>query len=376
MSTEIPQAKKLQAVRLYFEGLPYDEIASKTGMAKGSVAAIVEDLREGRIPQFEHLSELLNELRDIAVQLRKAGMSITEASLLFAMTKRLIALGVEPSLLERWVRMCQSVGQDDLHHGQIIQAATKLAKLEGEGLSYEETLANLTNASAQLRELEEKLAKLRTEEGPMEERRQELLRANRDLEARNVELQRSLDGVAVNVKEGQAHCQELGKRLSQRHEAVNRLERRERELTKKNKELEEKAQTLRKQVDDTTKVLKDIEELGFSRSDLEKLRARLKEMAEKHGKVELAVRFYGYLANYDSLLGLEAASETLAKEVNSLTEQRDSLALLGEKLMLTPDDVAERNSCAEGPAEEGNFTPGYCFVPESADWPWDRPSLL
>jgi len=40
MSKEITQAKKLMVARLYFEGLSYDEIARKTGIAKGSVAAL------------------------------------------------------------------------------------------------------------------------------------------------------------------------------------------------------------------------------------------------------------------------------------------------------------------------------------------------
>lgn len=46
MSKEITQAKKLMVARLYVEGLSYDEIARKTGIAKGSVAAVVEDLKK------------------------------------------------------------------------------------------------------------------------------------------------------------------------------------------------------------------------------------------------------------------------------------------------------------------------------------------
>ncbi|MBU2535390.1 MAG: hypothetical protein KKD83_04385, partial [Chloroflexi bacterium] len=137
MSKEITQAKKLMVARLYFEGLSYDEIARKTGIAKGSVAAIVEDLKEGRLPQFEHLTELLNELRDMVVALRKSKMSSTEAVYLFTIARRLISLGVEPSLLESWVGMCRSVPEEEFPRSQIIQAATRLTKIEREGTSYD-----------------------------------------------------------------------------------------------------------------------------------------------------------------------------------------------------------------------------------------------
>jgi len=97
---EIPLSKRLEVVKLYFEGLSYDEIVKRTGVAKGTVAAIIEELKEGRFPQVEHLSDLVNEIRDLAVALRKVGMASSEANLLFILLKRFIGLGVEPAHLE------------------------------------------------------------------------------------------------------------------------------------------------------------------------------------------------------------------------------------------------------------------------------------
>ncbi len=67
-------------VKLYFEGLAYDNIVEKTGVAKGTVAAIVEALRAGEFPQFEHVTDLVNELRELTVGLRKADMFIYPSS--------------------------------------------------------------------------------------------------------------------------------------------------------------------------------------------------------------------------------------------------------------------------------------------------------
>ena len=100
MTKEIAQSKRLEVLKLYFEGLPYDDIAKKTGVAKGSVAAIVKALRAGEFPQFEHVTDMVNELRELTVGLRKAGITITEAASLFILLKKLIGLGVEPPHLE------------------------------------------------------------------------------------------------------------------------------------------------------------------------------------------------------------------------------------------------------------------------------------
>jgi len=94
VSREIPIDRKLELVKLYFEGLPYDDIAEKTGVAKGSVAAIVEALRAGEFPQFEQVTDMVNELRELTVGLRKADIAITEAVPLFILVKRLLGLGV------------------------------------------------------------------------------------------------------------------------------------------------------------------------------------------------------------------------------------------------------------------------------------------
>ena len=338
---EIPLSKRLEVVKLYFEGLSYDEIVKRTGVAKGTVAAIVEELKEGKFPQVEHVSNLVNDLRDLAVGLRKAGMAGSEANLLFILLKRFIGLGVEPAHLETWVTMCQSVPEQELPRSHIIQAAIKLAKLEQEGLSYDEAIERLSSSSAELKTREDNVATLRTEEAQLEARKEELLQANRSLEAQHTRLQGMLNAMAVKEKEEEDHCEDLGEEVKQRQEALDRLQAKEGELTKKVSELEEKALALGKEVTDKTQTLRGLEEVGFSRDDLKKLRARLSDIVERHGRKELATRFFGYLESHDSLLRLESAKENLAEEVESLTKQRDSLNRLAQRVGLTSDEVAE-----------------------------------
>jgi hypothetical protein len=107
---------------------------------------------------------MVNELRDLTVGLRKAGVGITEAAPLLILVKKLLGLGVEPPHLESWLRMCQTVPEGEFSRSQIIQTASKLAKLEQEGLSYEQTLESLTTSSTELKRLEGELVELRAEE--------------------------------------------------------------------------------------------------------------------------------------------------------------------------------------------------------------------
>jgi len=246
VSREIPIDRKLEVVKLYFEGLAYDDIAKKTGVAKGSVAAIVEALRAGEFPQFEHVTDMVNGLRDLTVGLQKAGLSITEAASLFILVEKLIGLGVEPPHLESWVRMCRAVPEEEFSRSLIIQAASKLAKLEQEGLSYEQTMESLRSSSAELERLEGEVAELRAEEAKLHGRKEELIQANRHLEAESVRLQGRLNAMAVKEKEQEDRLQELDEQVKQCQEEMTQLETEKSKLKEETSQLQESLTRVRR----------------------------------------------------------------------------------------------------------------------------------
>jgi regulator of replication initiation timing/transcriptional regulator with XRE-family HTH domain len=341
MGKEIPPSKRLEVVKLYFEGFPYDDIARKAGVAKGSVAAIVEELRSGKFPQFENVAGVVNELRDLAVGLRKAGLATAEAGLLFIVAKRFIGLGVEPTQFESWVRMCQALPEGEFTRSQVIQAATKLTKLEQEGMTYEQTLERLASLSTQLKRLEEKLTELSAEEKKLRGNKEELRQTNISLQAENVRLQRHMDSVVTKTKQAERRCRDL-EEMSKRYQAtVDQLETRKGELVARTNQLEAKALGLEREITNRAEVLRNLDKVGFSPGDLDKLRARLNEIAEKHGKEETPNIFLGYLETYDDLLRMEAIHQQLTREVKSLTEQKEALDRLSEKLGLTLEQIAQ-----------------------------------
>jgi len=220
MAKEIAQSRRLEVVKLYFEGLAYDDIVEKTGVAKGSVAAIVEALRAGEFPQLEHVTDLVNELRELTVGLRKASITITESAPLFVLVKKLIGLGVEPPHLESWVRMCRAVPEGELSRSEIIRAAGKLAELEEKGLSYDQALESLTSSSAKLERLKVELAELRDEETKLHGRKEELTQENDRLEADSVRLQGKLNAMAMKEKEQENRLQDLEEQVKLCQEEV------------------------------------------------------------------------------------------------------------------------------------------------------------
>jgi hypothetical protein len=247
MAKEIAQSKKLEVVKLYFEGLDYDDIVEKTGVAKGSVSAIVGALRVGEFPQFEQVTDLVNELRELTVGLRKAGITIIEAAPLFIFLKKLIGLGVEPLHLESWVKMCRTVPEGEFSRSQIIQAASKLARLEQEDLSYEQTLESLRSSSAELERLEGEVAELKAEEPKLHSRKEEPIQANRHLEAESIRLQGKLNAMIVKEKEQENRLQELGEQVKQCWEEMAQLETEKNELERETSQLQERALALEKQ---------------------------------------------------------------------------------------------------------------------------------
>jgi len=76
-----------------------NDIVPKTGVSKGSVVTIIDELKARKIPGFRDLKEIAGELRELSVKLRKQGIGVGEAAIGFTILKRLMEVGVEPQLL-------------------------------------------------------------------------------------------------------------------------------------------------------------------------------------------------------------------------------------------------------------------------------------
>ena len=341
MTREIPQEKKHDVVSLVFQGLPYDGIAKRTGVAKGSVAAIVEDVRAGRFPKLGHVASVVSELRELAVALRKSDISIGQAVPLLNLAKRFLGLGVELSLIKAWIQMCQAIPDRDLSRSSILQAAIKLAELEQEGITYDEVPEKVRNATAQLKQLGTKIAALRAEEAKLEGTKGTLTKACQALSQEKSRLQAENKIVAERVQKLADRRSKLEKKVEEHRTVLSRLEGKHKKLEKSISTLDARALGLEKEIAARVEALEGLERVGFSRKDIEALSTGLADIAQRHGDEGISERFLGYVESYDSLLEMEATRDAVGQEVEALTRQKDSLSRLSERVGLTPEEVVE-----------------------------------
>ena len=89
--------KQLIIIKLFFDGLSYDEIAAKAGVSKDSVANVISDLKGGRFPEAGDVSEQIELLRELAINLRRSRLTPGRAAIGVAALSHLQEFGLEPA---------------------------------------------------------------------------------------------------------------------------------------------------------------------------------------------------------------------------------------------------------------------------------------
>ncbi len=92
---ELPYQTRMTVLDLYLQGLSADRVAEQSGVSKGAVISTIKDAREGKYPPLE-LKNMVDELHQMAVRLRKEGLDIAQTGLGFSFMRRLYDMGVEP----------------------------------------------------------------------------------------------------------------------------------------------------------------------------------------------------------------------------------------------------------------------------------------
>ncbi len=162
---EITIHTKLKVIRLFLSGLSYDEIAEQCGIAKGSVVNIVNEFREGNLPLPPGMTEYIDQLRYLVVDMLKSGTNVPALKNYLKLHAKLQDMGVSGEQLEQWLDICQSIASKEVATNHFVQSALELAKAtSGSGLSYADVEANYNaklDAAKQLdKDIEEKKEEL------------------------------------------------------------------------------------------------------------------------------------------------------------------------------------------------------------------------
>ena len=105
----ITQRKKTTVVLLYLQGYSYQENSAKTGISKGSVVSILTDLRNGKFHPLENITDAIDTLREVAVQIRRTDLSLSQAALGLTAFQGIEALGVPPAEVKKVVEPTREI---------------------------------------------------------------------------------------------------------------------------------------------------------------------------------------------------------------------------------------------------------------------------
>ncbi len=109
---ELSMRKRLNVVRLYFQGLSYEAIVTRAGVAKGSVVNVINEVKAGHFPQIRNLEDEVEALREVAVGLNRTQMSVSQAAVGLVVLQELQSLGVEPGELEQVLALFRQLAHD------------------------------------------------------------------------------------------------------------------------------------------------------------------------------------------------------------------------------------------------------------------------
>ena len=288
--------KQLTIVQLYLAGLSYDEIAARCGVSKGTVANVIADLKAGRILDVQAPLEQLEQLRELAVDLRRLKLTPGQAVVGVAALSHLQELEIEPADIQRWAATCRELTGEGAEVQAFVRAAVALEEVrERTGLSVEA--------------LEAKVRSLEEEEARLQPLVQELKQCQRQLK----ELEKRRQALANEVSELEKRRDPLRKDLANK-------ERRESQMSRRVIELEERAHSADERLARSRVELKMLAELGLSSDDFPGFVHRLSAVAQRHGinTGALRDRLLQEIETLDAVVGLEACLKRRQDELNDI----------------------------------------------------------
>ena len=305
--------KKLNIVRQFFSGLSYDEITSKTGISKGSVANVIAELKAGAFPEAGDLGEQLDLLRELSVEIKRSKLSPGQCATGLIVLDRIKECCLTPADIDRLPLLLKSASSEaeaqefvNLVHG--IQEV-----LERTGLSFD----GLNN---KVHELEEKATDLE----PIAKKSDDCRKQLAGLEGHRDELAALLAG--------------LKEKYDLLNPLVKDLEKREQDLLRQNKDLEDGVEKAEAVMAALKGEKKRLVEMGLSLEDLAELSQESQAIARRYKitSSELRSRLLKELKNLDKALGLETLIGGLQAE---LKEQKQVTALAQQELDSLKADI-------------------------------------
>jgi transposase len=289
--------KKLTVIRLYFSGLPYDEIAAKCGVSKGTVANVVAEVKAGTIAEAADTPEHIELLRDLSVELRQSNLTPGQCAVGLILLTRINECGLDPADIDRWPMILKAVRNEDdaKEFIRLIYSIQEVQKRSGLGIeALDKKVHELEKKAADLEPVSDKLKDSKKELAALTKQRDELANSVAILEQKEEMLTR-------RVKE---------------------LEKREENLSRRINDMEPKAEKAQSTISALKREAQKLEDLGLSLKELAEFNEKLRQIAQHHSikPSELRGRLLQELQHLDKGLTLEGSIRGWRQELDK-TEQ-------------------------------------------------------
>jgi len=274
--------KKGTIIRLYLSGFSYDEIATKCGVSKGSVSNVIADLKAGRFPEAADVTEHVEMLRELSLELRRSGLTPGQSAAGLNILSRINDCGLDPSDIHRWPLILKAAGSED-EAQEFVRLVYSIQEVQkNTGLSLE----NLDN---KWHELERKVADLE----PMAKQHQDYKKQIAELTRQRENLASLVVGLEEKYKLLNPIVKDLGKR--------------EQDLLRRTKDMETRAEKAEAMLATLDKERKSLTELGLSLEALAEFSQRIEPVARLHNitPAELRDRLLSELESLEQGLSLE-----------------------------------------------------------------------
>ena len=311
---EIPGTKKLEIAQYYILGLSYKEIEAETGVSHGSIVNIVKELESGKLDIPGTPFDQVNDLRQLSLDLKKKGLSSSQALLGLSFFERIHNLGIVPEHLGHWAELMSKLTTIDFPAEDFLNAALRLHQLEkSEGKTcevlieeYEKAKEDLSQFKIEAGSLAEKRAILSKEVGSISSQLEGLKKTKGKLEA-------EVDGLTIKVKDLKSKADE------------NRAE--SQQLAKEVRQLKRRKVKLSSEVNGKEESLIRLNDIGFLDEDLLRLRAFIERMAKDSGvgQKEVKEEFLVTLGTFKDIAELQKCQAAETEVLKNLTKERATL---------------------------------------------------
>ncbi|MGD9118535.1 MAG: hypothetical protein PVJ08_07395 [Dehalococcoidia bacterium] len=112
---KLSQNIRQQSVKLFLQGFTYDDISWKLRIAKGSVVNIIDEFREGKLSLPENMTDYVDELRHVAVDLKKHEVTVGQMRSFLRIHKRLNELGENDEGIEELLNIIREDEIENLY---------------------------------------------------------------------------------------------------------------------------------------------------------------------------------------------------------------------------------------------------------------------